>query len=48
MSYEQTIAILRRQAANGDIDGRILEFCVAKDIFRRFEEKQRAKNGAGR
>ncbi len=41
MSYEQTIAILRRHAANGDIDGRILEFCVERDIFRRFEEKLR-------
>jgi len=41
MSYEETIAILRRHAANGDIDGRILEFCVERDIFRRFEEKQR-------
>ncbi len=39
--YEQTIAILRRHAANGDIDGRILEFCIEHDLFRRFEEKQR-------
>jgi len=44
MPYEQTIAILRRHAANGDIDGRILEFCISHDIFRRFEEKQRTKN----
>ncbi|HOW51354.1 MAG TPA: HD domain-containing phosphohydrolase [bacterium] len=41
MPYEQTIGILRRQAENGDIDGKILEFLVDKDVFRRFEEKYR-------
>ncbi len=47
MPYEQTIAILRRYAENGDIDGRILSFFVEKDVFRRFEEKYRnGRNGA--
>ncbi len=44
MPYEQTIGILRKQAANGDIDGKILEFLVERDIFRKFEEKYRNGN----
>lgn len=47
MPYEQTIAILRRYAENGDIDGRVLSLLVEKDVFRRFEEKYRNGRAGG-